>query len=201
MNNLPVPTHKTSSPNPQGKGLRTVLDALNEFKRNSHAQPKHINQISAELFTSLLILESQIRFKPVLEQPYWLYLKNGAYHLSLIHPQQWSQALAGIFIGECQLHTDLTWSLVLSDEAVNNAAIMDALNQRRAQFDEQLIAADKLQTTLPVYISSFSFYSRILASGLAYSLGSSMQQTCIAQLSYAEALQQYPSIGAQGNLT
>ncbi len=68
---------KATTPNSQGKGLRPVLDSLNEFKGNIPPLPKHITQISAELFTSLLILESQIRFKPTLEKPYWLYCKNS----------------------------------------------------------------------------------------------------------------------------
>jgi hypothetical protein len=41
-----------------------------------------------------------------------------------------------------------------------------------------------------VYISSFSYYSRVLASGLAHSLGSSMQLSGIAKLPYVEAVKQ-----------
>jgi hypothetical protein len=181
------------NPNPQGKGLRPVLDSLNEFKRSCCVQRKHISQISTELFTSLLILESQIRFKPVLEKPYWLYHKNGQFHLSLIHPQQWSYLQAGDYIGECQLHADLTWSLALADAVLNNPELMATFSQRRAQFCEQLAAAEQLQDTLPVYVSSFSYYSRVLASGLAHSLGSSMQLSGIAELPYVDALQQVQS--------
>lgn len=181
------------NPNPQGKGLRPVLDSLNEFKRNCYAQRKHISQISTELFTSLFILESQIRFKPVLEKSYWLYQKNGRYHLSLIYPLQWSYLQSGDYIGECRLHTDLTWSLALSDAALNNPELMAAFNQRRAQFYEQLAAAEQLQDTLPVYVSDFSYYSRVLAAGLAHSLGSSMQLVGIAELPYMDALQQAQS--------
>jgi hypothetical protein len=190
IQNLKESNLPAANPNPQGKGLRPVLDSLNEFKQGCFVQHKHINQISTELFTSLLILESRIRFKPVLEKPYWLYQKNGQYHLSLIHPQQWSYGQAGDYVGECRLHTDLTWSLVLSDEAVNNFALMASFNQRREQFDEQMSNARQLEDTLPVYISSFSYYSRVLASGLAHSLGSSMQLSGIAQLPYVEAVKQ-----------
>ena len=179
-----------ANPNPQGKGLRPVLDALIEAKQHCVVQHKQIHQISAELFTSLLILESQIRFKPVFEKPYWLYQKNGQYHLSLIHPQQWSYQQAGDYVGECQLHTDLTWSLELSDETLNNPRLMAHFQQRRTQFDEQLATAVKFQDALPRYVSSFSYYSRVMASGLAHSLGASMQLGGIAELPYIVALQQ-----------
>lgn len=185
-----VSNWSAENPNPQGKGLRPVLDALNEVKQHCVVQHKHIHQISAELFTSLLILESQIRFKPVFEKPYRLYQKNGQYHLSLIHPQQWSYRQAGDYVGECQLHTDLTWSLALSDVALNSPRLMAHFHQRRTQFDEQLATAVQLQDALPKYVSSFSYYSRVLASGLAHSLGASMQLSGIAKLPYIAALQQ-----------
>jgi len=193
MKNIQTPKQShlpAVNPNPQGKGLRPVLDSLNEFKRSCYVQRKHISQISTELFTSLFILESQIRFKPVLEKSYWLYQKSGRYHLSLIHPQQWTRQQSGDYIGECQLHTDLTWSLALSDAALANSELMAAFNHRRAQFHEQLAAAEQLQDTLPVYVSDFSYYSRVLAAGLAHSLGLSMQLGGIAGLPYSDALQQ-----------
>lgn len=201
MNNFTTPKHtglSKAAPNPQGKGLRPIADSLNEFKYNSSCPPKQITQISTELFTSLIVLESQIRFKPVFEKSYWLYQKNGDYHLSLISPHEWRNAQAGNFVGECRLHNDLTWSLALSEESMNNSIIMDALNSRREQFEYQLTEAQQLSETLPVYVESFSFYSRILASGLAYSLNASMQKTGIAQLNYDEALQQQKNHKALG---
>ncbi len=186
----PTPYAKHGLPNPQGKGLSPILDSLSEYKRLSAAAPKHITQVSTELFTSLFILESQIRFKPVVERSYWLYYKNGSWQLSMISPEQWHSAQSGEYFGECRLLRDLTWSLALSDNAAQNAELMALLDQRRQDFEQQLNSVEQLQASLPVYVDSFSFYSRVLASGLAYSLGSSMQQTGIASLNHAQALQQ-----------
>lgn len=185
----PANAIQTKAPNPQGKGLRPVLDALTEFKSSQMAAPKHISQISAELFTSLLILGSQLRFKPVLEQPYWLYKHADHYQLSIIHPSQWHSEQSGEYLGECRLHRDLTWSLQLADTAINNPAVLQDLERRQEAFEQQLQTTEHLQNTLPVYVTEFSFYSRVLAAGLAHSLGASMQQTGIAQLNYSNALQ------------
>jgi hypothetical protein len=179
----------TKAPNPQGKGLRPVLDALTEFKKGEVAAPKHISQISAELFTSLLILGSQLRFKPVLEHPYWLYKQAGHFQLSLIHPAQWRSEQSGEYIGECRLHSDLTWSLHLADTASNNPTLQQDIQRRQHAFEQQLLTTEHLQSALPVYVAEFSFYSRVLAAGLAHSLGASMQQTGIAQLNYSKAMQ------------
>ena len=78
------------SANPQGKGTVPVLESLQQAKLQLIAPAKNIHQVSSELFTSLMVLNSQIRFKPTANQSYWLYLKNDQYRLSLIAPEQWS---------------------------------------------------------------------------------------------------------------
>ncbi len=183
-------TLKEHHPNPQGKGLTPLVDSLTDFTRQLCPMPKPVQQIAAELFTALFVLESQIRFKPVLEKSYWLYQKQGVYHLSLIAPEEWSEQRSGLLVGECRLLHDLTWSLALADSALANTALMQAIDTRRKQFEQQLSSAAELHDTLPVYVGSLSFYSRVLGSALAYSLGASMQQSGIYRLSHAEALQQ-----------
>ncbi|MGZ5045407.1 MAG: hypothetical protein ACXV8P_11515 [Methylobacter sp.] len=49
--------------NPQGKRTVALLDSLQQAKKQLQVSAKNIQQISSELFTSLFILNSQIRFK------------------------------------------------------------------------------------------------------------------------------------------
>jgi hypothetical protein len=181
-------TKKVRSPNPQGKGLCPVVDRLTDLQHHVNAPPKPITQIASELFTSLFILESRIRFKPVLDRKYWLYRKGDSYHLSLIGPKEWHQSLSGHYIGECRLHPDLTWSLALSEETQNNRLLMEELHSRRQAFDKKLESAEQLNEALPVFVNDFSYHSRVLASALAFSLASSMRQTNILSLSFDQAL-------------
>lgn len=177
------------SANPQGKGSVPVLESLQQAKRRLIAPAKNIHQISSDLFTSLIILNSQIRFKPTANQPYWLYFKNDQYRLSLIAPEQWSPAQFGRFIGACELQTDLTWTLELSDECANDRAFIQEIADRRRQLEETLQQAEKIDDVLPVYIKTLPFYSRVLASALAYSLQQSMQKSGISGLSFRQAEQ------------
>ncbi|WP_231914792.1 hypothetical protein [Methylomonas sp. DH-1] len=78
--------------NPQGKGAVAILDSLQQAKQQLVVPAKNIQQIGSDLFTSLFVLNSQIRFKPTAGQSYWLYCKDGQYRLSLIAPEQWSPA-------------------------------------------------------------------------------------------------------------
>ncbi len=175
------------TPNPQGKGLVPVLAALSAANYRSVALPKQIEQIASELFTSMFVLESRFGFKPVPGKTYWLYCKNNCYKLSLLSPQQWSAMIFGELIGQCVLHEDLTWTLELSDEAVNDAEFMEYIAERRRLFGEQLQGADSVDDLLPVFQESLPFYQRVFASAMASSLGRSMQLSGISGLSYEQA--------------
>jgi len=172
--------------NPQGKGTVALLDSLQQAKKQLQVSAKNIQQISSELFTSLFILNSQIRFKPTLSQTYWLYLKDNQYRLSLIAPEQWLPAQYGRFIGACELQTDLTWTLALSDDCANDQAFIKQIAQQRLQLVEKLQRAEKIEDVLPVYVETLPFYSRVLASALAYSLKQSMQKGDISGLSFQQ---------------
>ena len=172
--------------NPQGKGTVALLDSLQQAKKQLQVSAKNIQQISSELFTSLFILNSQIRFKPTPNQTYWLYLKDNQYRLSLIAPEQWLPAQYGRFIGACELQTDLTWTLALSDDCANDQAFIKEIAQQRLQLEEKLQRAEKIEDVLPVYVETLPFYSRVLASALAYSLRQSMQKGDISGLSFQQ---------------
>ncbi|MFV8834446.1 DUF2452 domain-containing protein [Aquisalimonas sp.] len=178
----------SDNPNPQGKGQVPVLAALTE---NQHATaavpPKHIEQVSVELFTSLFVLESDFSFKPVPGNTYWLYQKEGRFWLSPVPPQEWSPTVYGRYIGECQLQTDMSWTLMLAEDVAEDRAFLAYLEDKRARFEETLESAETLDDALPVHESRLPFYQRAFAYALAHSLGTSMERSGIRALSYNEA--------------
>lgn len=173
------------TPNPQGKGLLPVLDALYTVTRALNVPAKPLNRIADELFTSLFVLSCAIKFKPVLGRCYWLYRKPDGYRLSLIAPEQWSETQSGLYVGQCELQNDLTWSLELSERCLGNSVLMVEIARQREDFDRQLQAYDCIEQALPTYSGALPFYARVLASGLACSLGQSMYKSGINGLSYS----------------
>lgn len=175
--------------NPQGKGVVALLDSLQQAKKHLQVAAKNIHQINSDLFTSLFILNSQIRFKPTASQTYWLYLKDNQYRLSLIGPEQWMPAQYGRFIGACEMQADLTWTLELSDDCANDQAFIQDIAYQRLQLEEKWQQAEKIEDLLPVYVETLPFYSRVLAFALAYSLKQSMQKEGISGLNFHQAKQ------------
>ena len=180
-------TRITPAANPQGKGLVPVLDSLQQAKHLLQVAAKPLEQISNELFTSLFILNSQIRFKPTTRQTYWLYFKDQQYRLSLIAPGQWTPAKSGRYIGACELQADLTWTLDLSADSAGDAAFIAAVTDQRQQLEAKIRLAEKIEDVLPVYVQNLPFYARVLASALAYSLKCSMQQSGIQGMNFQQA--------------
>lgn len=187
------------SPNPQGKGQVPVLAALMETRVSLPAvPPKHVEQISLELFTSLFVLESDFKFKPVPNRVYWLYQKQDRFWLSPIAPHEWHRAVYDRYIGVCELQPDMTWTLMLSDEAARDRAFLAYIDERRRAFDDELREAHTLDEMLPRYNDRLPFYQRAYAFALAHSLGASMGKSGIRELSYGEALT-LPAPGAAGD--
>ena len=176
-----------NQPNPQGKGLVPVLESLAESRALVSVVAKHINQISSELFTSLFVLHSQFQFKPVIGKSYWLYQRDEKFQLSLISPQEWGGYGFGLFVGECVLQQDITWTLTLDHNASQNKALMDYIEAKRREFEDALISADSVDTVLPFYLEGLPFYQRVYASALANSLKQSMLMSGIQGLSYSQA--------------
>lgn len=179
--------------NPQGKGLVPSLENLRQLEQNLVVPAKDIERISNELFTSLFVLNSQFKFKPVKGQAYWLYLKNNAYRLSLIAPEQWSPSHYGQYIGRCELQNDLSWTLQLSEHCRQDPAFLREIEQLRARFERKIRQAEHVDDVLPVYVESLPFYSRLLAAALAHSLKQSMQKSGISGLNFAQAQRLLPS--------
>lgn len=187
----------SKSPNPQGKGLVPVLESLMQTRKNLAVPAKDILQIANELFTSLFVLNSQIKFKPVVGRAYWLYRKDSIYGLSLIAPEEWSPSHYGQFIGACELQPDLTWTLELSEQCRGDLALMAEITLQWERFDQKLNTAEYIDDILPVYIATLPFYSRVLASALAHSLGQSMQKGGISRLNFDQARSKMLPAGTQ----
>lgn len=175
------------NPNPQGKGLVPVLQSLAETRALVPARPKHIHQISSELFTSLFVLQSQFQFKPVVGKSYWLYQRASQFYLSLISPQEWGSNNFGFFVGECILQQDITWSVSLDTAAAENDVLISYIKHKQDEFEKSLLEAESVDSVLPFYLEGSSFYQRVFASALASSLKQSMVLSGIQGLSYSQA--------------
>jgi hypothetical protein len=181
------------TPNPQGKGLVPIMESLDASRPCIVVPAKSIEQVGNELFTSMFVLESEFKFRPVVNKTYWLYRHGDRFRLSLVGPQEWgaSQPL-GQCIGECVLHADMTWSLALQPDAAGQEELMELIAERRAAFERQLQAVEQVQQVLPVFQASLPFYQRVFAAGLACSLGESLRRAGIAGLSYDAARRALP---------
>jgi len=165
--------------NPQGKGLVPILESLAESRALISVVPKHINQISSELFTSLFVLHSQFQFKPVVGKRYWLYQRGKQFQLSLISPDEWGSTGFGLFVGECVLQQDITWTLTLDNNAAKDKALMSYIENKRHEFEQALVTAESVDNVLPFYLDGLPFYQRVYASALSNSLKQSIQKSVI----------------------
>jgi hypothetical protein len=177
------------NPNPQGKGLVPVLQNVQSHAQRLAVPPKQIDQIEMELFTSLFVLQSEIRFTPVVGTAYWLYDHAQGYKLSLIAPSEWHRDLPQRYIGRCELQADRTWTLQLADEVASDQEWMAAIEQQRQALQQAFVQAAQVEDVLPVFAAGLGYHGRILAYILGKSLRSSMQLAGIAALPYHEAAQ------------
>ncbi|MEP1470411.1 MAG: DUF2452 domain-containing protein [Halieaceae bacterium] len=163
-----------TNPNPQGKGLVPVLDAWKSVQPEEVA-PKSAPRLLADYLVSLLVLSAEFSFKPVPGNPYYLYWQHGQWQLSLISPREWGHRQPGECLGECLLGFDMTWHLVAETGLAMSEELQDEIKQFTAMFGEQLASNEPLEDTLPFYVRQLPFYRRLLATGLATSLQSSIR--------------------------
>jgi hypothetical protein len=175
------------NPNPQGKGLVPILQGVHQHVQRLAVPPKQIDQIEMELFTSLFVLQSEIRFNPVVGRSYWLYAQAQGYRLSMVGPHEWHKPMQHRFIGRCELQKDRTWTLVLDSSVADDEAFMATIERQRLALHEALENAGSVEDILPVFAPGLGYHGRILAFILGKSLRGSMQLSGIASLSYREA--------------
>ncbi|WP_396587354.1 hypothetical protein [Bermanella sp. R86510] len=167
---------QSHNPNPQGKGVVSVLAHINDM------QPSHIKAKSpiawwADYFTSVLILNATFSFQPKQNVDYYLYLKHDEWILSLIEPKSWTVSRGWVYFAVCQLNTDMTWTLTPKTDALQQPAILKALKTFQLQFGSSIDETASIESQLPFFIESLPFYRKLSATALAKSLQSSYQQT------------------------
>ncbi len=178
---------KQNKPNPQGKGLSTVLDSLVDSQVKTSLPPKNIDQVSSELFTSLFVLNTNFEFRPVAGNSYWLYHTRDKFKLFSTAQNAWACGQPGIFIGECVLQNDVTWTIQLDQEVSQQEWFIRHMDEQIIFLQESLENSISLEEAMPFYVKKMSYYSRLLAYGLGTSLNTSMQKSGINALHYDQA--------------
>ncbi len=163
-----------TGPNPQGKGqIGFLLDWAYSSPRGVVAKPAP--QLLADYFTSLLVLSSAFKFKPVFGKDYYLYIDGDRWSLSLISPDEWNDdAHRRAFVGTCVLHDDSTWSIKPSDNIGRNGLVSEQLAAFYEGFIENLRSKQVLEDGLPVYEAGLPYYQRLFAAALSRSLRGSL---------------------------
>lgn len=178
---------KQKNPNPQGKGLSRILDELSRSQARHSLPPKNIDQVSSELFTSLFVLNTNFQFRPVAAKSYWLYYTNNKFKLFLTAPDDWACGQPGVFIGECVLQNDITWTISLDPEIADATWFIEHIEEQKKRVQDSLENSASLEDAMPYYVSGISYYSRLLAYGLGTSLKTSMEKAGINTLCYEQA--------------
>ena len=94
---------RLGAPNPQGKGLVGFLLDW-DYSSPQAVVAKRPARLLADYFTSLLVLTSSFKFKPVFNKDYYLYREDDDWRLSLISPDEWdSDEKRRSFVGTCVL--------------------------------------------------------------------------------------------------
>lgn len=175
---------QSQNPNPQGKGLVSVLTHMGQMQP-SHITAKTAKAWWADYFTSVLVLNAEFSFQPKQNQSYYLYLHDSRWKLSLIEPQDWCQKKddsnqsnnSRIFFARCHLNSDMTWTLEPEANALEDKRIQQALKEFQRQFVADKDSEQSISAQLPFFIESLPFYRKLGATALAKSLQSSYEQT------------------------
>ena len=167
-----VPARKTDG-NPEGKGVSGLLaDWTATEPRGVVAKPQH--QVLAELFTSMLVLSASFKYRPVPDGANYLYWIDGAWSLSLIAPDEWSEQRRAAFVGTCRLQRDMTWTILPSDRLAEDSPAWVAIGRFFAGFADMLDTDLTLEEILPFHVDRLSYYQRLHASALSRSLRATM---------------------------
>lgn len=169
--------------NPEGKGHSGLLQDW------THSEPKGVvakphRQVLAELFTSMLVLSANFKYRPAVNATNYLYWVDRQWHLSLVAPEEWSDSMRAGFVGECVLQRDMTWSISPSELLGYENPVSDAVSRFFDAFAETLDSDLTLDEILPFHVGSLAYYQRLYANALsrsvrsALALGRQTTQTC-----------------------
>ena len=171
---------QNKAPNPQGKGLVPVLEGLMSVRPHpASIRAKSVHQVSAELFTTLFVLQSDFQFKPRVSTDYFLYFKEQRFRLSLISPAEWGHSTFGIYVGCTRMQADATWTIELAEVSELSESIVQIIHQMQSDFSRQLDAVESIDKLFPEYLQQLPYYQRLLGSAVSYSFKTSLR---LAQL-------------------
>lgn len=165
MKNIPP----TRNPNPQGKGLVTVLQEIDSRQyalntSNGYSLTKTLHDYAL----SRLVLCAEFHFKPVVSKPYYLYVKDRTLKLSLIAPKEWRDSGFGFYICQCILESTMLWTFSNKNDdpnAVDYLAL--AVEPLKDTLLSDFFSSKPLEETLPYYDERLPFHRRVLANALA----------------------------------
>ncbi len=160
--------------NPQGKGIAGVVNDLHAYTP-LHVSAKSFNQWLADYFSSLLVLSAQYKFKPVVGNCYYLYLKDGHWKLSLIEPQAWHSQNSGIYFASCEMHLDMSWSVEPCNDWEDHELLSKTVKKLQYEFLQSMKNENPIVGRLPFYFEQLPYYQRLGANALARSLKLSLQ--------------------------
>ena len=159
--------------NPEGKGVNPfMLDWHQSQPQGAVAKPRR--QLLAEFFTSMLVLSSTFKFRPVVGSPHYLYWIDGEWSLSFIAPDEWTGERRAAFAGTCLLQRDMTWTIAPSEALTKESPVAEAMGRFYDAFASTLDTERTLEEILPFYVGSMPYYQRLYASALSRSVQTSM---------------------------
>ena len=165
---------RTTEPaNPEGKGVNELLLDINQ-SRPTGSVAKPGSQIIADMFTSMLILSSGFKYKPLVGAANYLYRVRDEWSLSLIAPGEWSSSRRAGFVGICLLQNDMTWTIAPSTQLSQNNRTSDALRRFYNAFVKSLNTDLTLEEVLPFYVDKLPYYPRLYANALSHSIFTSI---------------------------
>ncbi|MEM7610633.1 MAG: hypothetical protein AAF270_03070 [Pseudomonadota bacterium] len=127
-------------------------------------------QVLAEFFTSMLVLSAEFKYKPSVGTDNFLYYVDKRWELSLIAPDQWSDARRAGFAGTCRLLADRTWTISPSDRLGEDTEVADAVGRFYDGFRLAMDSDGTLEDILPFFAGKFSYYRRLGANALSRSI-------------------------------
>lgn len=179
--------------NPDGKGAHGFLDDW-RGTQPSGVVAKPQRQVLAELFTSMLVLSSSFKYRPVPGCSNYLYWIDGQWTLSLIAPQEWSYKRRDRFAGTCTLQRDMTWTIVPSDRLVEDSPVSGAIRRFFAEFAGMLNTDLTLEEILPFYVGRLPYYQRLFANALSRSVSAMVTRGNQASISCRQWRMQLPHL-------
>lgn len=159
----------TKNPNPQGKGLVTVLQEIDSRQLVSNTTNNYsLTKTIQDYALSRLVLCTEFNFKPVPSKPYYLYVKDSTLKLSLVAPNEWRDSCFGFYICQCLLESTMLWTFSnKSDDPKALDYLAKAVEPLKDTLLSDLFSNKPLEDTLPYYDERLPFHRRVLANALA----------------------------------